>query len=362
MAKNKYPEVVTGLHYRISNGSRYITISFVMERNVVNPELGFNFTETLAGYVAHSSQLCFLTKQDAENFINKYNLNPRTYSWSRDYTPYIAKGATNLTLIRVNVGGNIPCYATKDCCEHYSNRTSQEIKDKLSLEPVLNPFGDNDPEMQKAVDRMQKNKEKGAIISEIVQGVLQELKAEEVTGNTGYWRKWYRIPLNLDSNNWSSEFHYDSWLSSRDPYLYISVEDKGSFSKEINLHCNLRYNPLAGVFKKEVKNDPTWRYSSERFFKTHPEWRNFQAAIEKAMKENPLLYPKFNETLFGLEIDHYYKQMNGDATVQSRWTPGVRNNKEALVNLINNRKELAEEGARIYEKIAQNFGEDDFIE
>lgn len=105
----EYPDFVQDFCYRLrsvsaswrlTNQTSYIAVSFVYPKNVKNEELGFNFNLVISAGMKGGSHLCFLTKEDAENFAKKYV--------SAAVAPYISRDT--LRVVRLDSHSDIPCY------------------------------------------------------------------------------------------------------------------------------------------------------------------------------------------------------------------------------------------------------------
>ena len=271
MATN-YPDSVKGIHYRLrDNGSssrwgsdiRYITVSFVLERNLRHPELGFNFAETLGQGVVYSSQLCFLTEKDAENFAKKYGLE-------KDYSPYISN-LSDYTLIRINAGGDIPCYTSIYCCEHYGNRISADVKARMKLTPVLSSFANEDPKLQARAAKIAKREAKKEVQRQIIAQALQGFEGVQQLRSDIYG-----IPLNLDSKVWVTSRYGNPWVD-KPLVVFRQFERAGEVRFSINSAVELVCTPLADF--------------SERAYKI------FQEVIERALKTNLVILSEYHPRL-----------------------------------------------------------------
>lgn len=57
------------LEYRGSHSSSYLSFSFVMEKNLKYPELGFNL---VLNHSLNQRPICFLSEEDAKQFYDIY--------------------------------------------------------------------------------------------------------------------------------------------------------------------------------------------------------------------------------------------------------------------------------------------------
>ena len=339
-----YPDKVVGVHYRLSNDGYYITVSFVLPKNIINPELGFNFSRTSGQAVMHSSQLCFLTKEDAEKFSNKY-LNGK-------YQSFISK-SISYDLVRINTGGDIPCYATAQCCDFYKNRISDDIKNRLKKAAVSNPFAEDniDPKIKKKLDA-QKEKERfwnlqDDIISQTISD-LKELgieKLNDVRKNSDH--DYYRIPLNLDPNKWASIVNYEKIPElDNKPSLILcisTINTGANKTKEISIQDTvLEYIPLTNAYMNLPKNG----YVGNR--PTY--WKKLIAYLENKIRKYPIdLYTYSYIGIKMLQDSAYFY-------IPFEWTPGKDAGcSDEIVEDIEKIIPKVEAGARAFEQAIEEY-------
>lgn len=136
---------------RPDNG--YLTASFVMEKNLKWPDLGFNLTvQVMNG----GRSLIFLTKEDAELFLKKAYEN---YSLPE---LVVAHGRGGDELVRVdNDKIGVPIYVAKDIVEWLSNvqdtKVPQYIRDRLTGEVQISK-DQKEKEERERIDKERKQK------------------------------------------------------------------------------------------------------------------------------------------------------------------------------------------------------------
>lgn len=345
MAKTNYPGSVKGIHYRISNGYRYLTVSLVLEKNLAHPELGFNFAETQGQGIVHSSQLCFLTKEDAVAFLDTYG----GFLWNReDYRPFVSRGF-NHTLIRIDAGGNIPCYTSKANVEYYSNRMTPAMQERIKEKPVLNPFIEQDPNLKSAAEKDKAKREAAELQDQIIKEVLEKINPTKINAR---WGEDYVISLkNVDDSKWQT--FRDSWedkINISGPYMIFKVAPKGMFgyNKELYLYTvRLEYKPLASLFKKEVKKT-VWDSKQLNSF-----WKILIDAVNRELASSETGFKSSWRDYIGIESEGYRFD---------EWKPGKKNNAEKIVADIQADILKIEKATKLFEEVANNFDEEETIE
>lgn len=326
-----YPDSCKGFHYRISNTWRYVTVSFVLEKNLHYPELGFNFTTTDGQGIVHSNLLCFLTQSDADTFIEKYELN--------GYHSYLSRDTTS-NLIKINRGGGIPCYTTRDCCEWYSNRISSKIQQRLEEEPVENPFYESDPNIQDQLQKLQKKEKKKTKQREILNQVFTSLPLTKQADNK------YLLALNLSKN----------WI----PYnLVLSVVETGSdvllrIETEEHSHDHIidrAFNFLPGEAYQKILNsmDKESRYSSN-------------LPVFRSREFVEIYLDWYDPEVEGWEISWHswsgygnFMLHNYEANPYNSIKPSSRNDADKIVETVFKIKQMVENAAKVVETAWEKF-------
>lgn len=330
-----YPDTCKGLAYRISDGRYYITVSFVLERNLRYPELGFNFTETIGQGIVHSSQLTFLTRQDAQNFIDKYVRG--TF-----YHPYIAQ-LSDLIFVRIDKGGDIPCYVSDACCEYYdyNNKLPKAVAERMETPAVQNLFASNDAELQAKAERAAKREENKKRAVEIADQVLNDLGAEESESNA--WRKKWKLPLDIDFNNWSAE-------KQAKPYLELELTISNSRLSIGGWGSGVIYIPLSAI----------WNVYQDELSKNH--WKPLKDDKYETMFDTVrhVLEPAINSD--NLHVSHDYNDWFGIYPEYVGWTLSAKTDPDKLAKKILSYKDEVEKASKTFEDIVKGMFEEETIE
>ena len=152
---------------RYTASSVYLSFSFVMDKNLKFPELGFNLTKN---YSLNQRPLCFLTEEDAKQFYNIY----------KDKAPdlkidqlSVGKGRGGIELVRISKDGSIPVYGLKSSVEYLlnypDNKVPEYVKKRLDGNVLIS-------DEQKAKDaKKQKAKDKQKVFIDNYFSALHEL-------------------------------------------------------------------------------------------------------------------------------------------------------------------------------------------
>ena len=152
---------------RYTASSVYLSFSFVMDKNLKFPELGFNLTKN---YSLNQRPLCFLTEEDAKQFYNIY----------KDKAPdlkidqlSVGKGRGGIELVRISKDGSIPVYGLKSSVEYLlnypDNKVPEYVKKRLDGNVLISVE-------QKAKDaKKQKAKDKQKVFIDNYFSALYEL-------------------------------------------------------------------------------------------------------------------------------------------------------------------------------------------
>lgn len=152
---------------RYTASSVYLSFSFVMDKNLKFPELGFNLTKN---YSLNQRPLCFLTEEDAKQFYNIY----------KDKAPdlkidqlSVGKGRGGIELVRISKDGSIPVYGLKSSVEYLlnypDNKVPEYVKKRLDGNVLIS-------DEQKAKDaKKQKAKDKQKVFIDNYFSALREL-------------------------------------------------------------------------------------------------------------------------------------------------------------------------------------------
>lgn len=115
--------------YRGSYSAIYLSFSFVMEKNLKFPELGFNL---LLNRSLNQRPICFINEQDAKQFYDIYK-NKETNLKIESLE--IANGRGGNDLVRISKDGSIPVYGTKSSVEYLlkyeDNKVPEYVKNRL---------------------------------------------------------------------------------------------------------------------------------------------------------------------------------------------------------------------------------------
>lgn len=152
---------------RYTASSVYLSFSFVMDKNLKFPELGFNLTKN---YSLNQRPLCFLTEEDAKQFYDIY----------KDKAPdlkidqlSVGKGRGGIELVRISKDGSIPVYGLKSSVEYLlnypDNKVPEYVKKRLDGNVLIS-------DEQKAKDaKEQKAKDKQKVFIDNYFSALREL-------------------------------------------------------------------------------------------------------------------------------------------------------------------------------------------
>lgn len=152
---------------RYTASSVYLSFSFVMDKNLKFPELGFNLTKN---YSLNQRPLCFLTEEDAKQFYDIY----------KDKAPdlkidqlSVGKGRGGIELVRISKDGSIPVYGLKSSVEYLLNypdsKVPEYVKKRLDGNVLIS-------DEQKAKDaKKQKAKDKQKVFIDNYFSALHEL-------------------------------------------------------------------------------------------------------------------------------------------------------------------------------------------
>ena len=152
---------------RYTASSVYLSFSFVMDKNLKFPELGFNLTKN---YSLNQRPLCFLTEEDAKQFYDIY----------KDKAPdlkidqlSVGKGRGGIELVRISKDGSIPVYGLKSSVEYLlnypDNKVPEYVKKRLDGNVLIS-------DEQKAKDaKKQKAKDKQKVFIDNYFSALHEL-------------------------------------------------------------------------------------------------------------------------------------------------------------------------------------------
>lgn len=152
---------------RYTASSVYLSFSFVMDKNLKFPELGFNLTKN---YSLNQRPLCFLTEEDAKQFYDIY----------KDKAPdlkidqlSVGKGRGGIELVRISKDGSIPVYGSKSSVEYLlnydDNKVPEYVKKRLDGDVLIS-------DEQKAKDaKKQKAKDKQKVFIDNYFSALHEL-------------------------------------------------------------------------------------------------------------------------------------------------------------------------------------------
>lgn len=152
---------------RYTASSVYLSFSFVMDKNLKFPELGFNL---MKNYSLNQRPLCFLTEEDAKQFYDIY----------KDKAPdlkidqlSVGKGRGGIELVRISKDGSIPVYGLKSSVEYLlnypDNKVPEYVKKRLDGNVLIS-------DEQKAKDaKKQKAKDKQKVFIDNYFSALREL-------------------------------------------------------------------------------------------------------------------------------------------------------------------------------------------
>lgn len=158
---------VTG-YSRSTSSSVYLSFSFVMDKNLKFPELGFNLIKT---YSLNQRPICFLSKEDAKQFYDIY----------KDKAPdlninqlEVGEGRGGIELVRISKDGSIPVYGLKSSVEYLlnydDNKVPEYVKKRLDGDVLIS-------DEQKAKDaKKQKAKDKQKVFIDNYFSALRELR------------------------------------------------------------------------------------------------------------------------------------------------------------------------------------------
>lgn len=333
----EYPNVVKGLAYRISSGSYFITVSFVLERNLRYPELGFNFNSTAGQGVTHSSQLTFLTKADAQNFIDKYIRG--TF-----YHPYITQ-ISDIKYIRIDQGGDIPCYVSDACCDYYSheNRLPKVVSDRMNDTPVSNPFIKDDPELQAKEERAAKRQELKDFATNLLEQILVKLDAEETSEGPYGYKNW-KLPLDVDSDDWSSV------KRSSEPHLIVSIDASKPLLYIGSWYNELAYRPLSAL----------WSEYQEELGKNN--WKPVPGSTYESLFSNLRKILETSISTDAVEVSPTYSEWFGIRPESKNWTVSLKTDPDKLFKKILSYKEAVEEAMKTFADVCEKSFEEEIIE
>lgn len=130
-ATNKnYPDIVkTSECYRISDGPRLNVFFYKNSVNNLPYPFKTQFSQNAHGNI---SRISFLTINSAVEFRNYIGSTGNIYKWGQE-----------VTLVRIDVNGDIPCYAELEWINSFNeNAINSVIRERLSKTPEKNPFED----------------------------------------------------------------------------------------------------------------------------------------------------------------------------------------------------------------------------
>lgn len=134
------PDIVTGRRlWKVScSGSyypRYLCIGS-FQRNILSKDLGFSAYITDSMNIGNqSTYLCFLTEQDAKNFIKNYGGLIQGLAWNIHY--YQSRTNIDDLYVRIDVSASVPCYAKLN----WVKRKISKTKNKDLLQDRINNTG-----------------------------------------------------------------------------------------------------------------------------------------------------------------------------------------------------------------------------
>lgn len=155
----------------------YLTASFVLEKNLKWPDLGFNLSvQPMNG----GRTLLFLTKEDAEDFLRLANSKyPGLQSGL-----VVAKGRGGVNIVRVNTKTTIPIYIQKHAIEYLSGfpdtKVPEEIRKRLEG-PLEVEKTQKEKEDKNALDQ-QKGHDFNVVLRKAVEEIDPQVKV--ITGPT----------------------------------------------------------------------------------------------------------------------------------------------------------------------------------
>lgn len=231
----EYPVVLRNATYYVLRrdkytGYSYLGFLFVKNKRLTYANLGFKLVTSAS---VNSRALYFLSKEDAQDFANQYDL---------DFSPALGRGVGGKKVVRIDISSSIPVYTSVDAIDF--QKSPDYVLDRLAADEVV-----SDDYLAKKNKEENRDKKAEAIMENFRNALIEIDPSAEIDEQ---WSSAYlhitiankRLPIKLRFNN-----KPDGVIKFSDCHIY-SITDAYPNIDLGDLHD--LFNPVRSYLNKYV--------------------------------------------------------------------------------------------------------------